>query len=48
MDRILIVDDDRSIRELLSMHLEERGFGVMSAATGAEGFRLAAEASPAE
>jgi two-component system, NtrC family, response regulator AtoC len=46
MDRILIVDDDRSIRELLSMHLEERGFGVMSAATGAEGFRLAAEASP--
>ncbi|TMA08375.1 MAG: sigma-54-dependent Fis family transcriptional regulator, partial [Deltaproteobacteria bacterium] len=45
--RILIVDDDRSIRELLSMHLEERGFGVMSAATGAEGFRLAAEASPA-
>src|SRR5437868_6975672 len=47
MDRILIVDDDRSIRELLSMHLEERGFGAMSAATGAEGFRLAAEASPA-
>src|SRR5438309_2514102 len=47
MDRILIVDDDRSIRELLSMHLEERGFGVMSAATGAEGFRLAGEASPA-
>ena len=30
MDRILIVDDDRSIRELLSMHLEERGFGVVS------------------
>ncbi|HTO96221.1 MAG TPA: sigma-54 dependent transcriptional regulator [Myxococcales bacterium] len=46
MDRILIVDDDRSIRELLSMHLEERGFGVMSAATGAEGFRLAEEAAP--
>ena len=34
MDRILIVDDDRSIRELLSMHLEERGFGVVSAAVG--------------
>ena len=46
MDRILIVDDDRSIRELLSMHLEERGFGVLSAATGAEGFRLAQESSP--
>ena len=47
MDRILIVDDDRSIRELLSMHLEERGFGVVSAATGAEGFRMAAETAPA-
>src|SRR3954471_3524790 len=46
MDRILIVDDDRSIRELLSMHLEERGFGVVSAASGAEGFRMAAESSP--
>ena len=47
MDRILIVDDDRSIRELLSMHLEERGFGVVSAATGAEGFKLASESAPA-
>src|SRR3954471_21444876 len=47
MDHILIVDDDRSIRELLSMHLEERGFGVISAATGAEGFRIAEESSPA-
>jgi two-component system response regulator AtoC len=46
LDRILIVDDDRSIRELLSMHLEERGFGVISAATGAEGFKLAEESSP--
>src|SRR5437868_1842757 len=47
MDRILIVDDDRSIRELLSMHLEERGFGVDSAATGAEGFRMAERSPPA-
>ncbi len=46
MERILIVDDDRSIRELLSMHLEERGYGVVSAATGAEGFKLAEETSP--
>jgi two-component system response regulator AtoC len=46
LERILIVDDDRSIRELLSMHLEERGFGVLSAATGAEGFKLAEESSP--
>jgi len=46
VERILIVDDDRSIRELLSMHLEERGYGVISAATGAEGFKLAEETSP--
>jgi len=46
MERILIVDDDRSIRELLSMHLEERGYGVVSAGTGAEGFKLAEETSP--
>ena len=46
MDRILIVDDDRSIRELLSMHLEERGFSVLSAGTGADAFRLAAENAP--
>src|SRR5205807_1415935 len=31
---------------LLSMHLEERGFGVDSAATGAEGFRMAEESPP--
>ena len=29
------------------MHLEERGFGVLSAATGAEGLRLAEETAPA-
>jgi len=38
MERILIVDDDGSIAELLSMHLEERGYGDVSAGTGAEGF----------
>jgi two-component system, NtrC family, response regulator AtoC len=47
MDSILIVDDDRSIRELLSMHLEERGFAVLSAGNGADGVRLAADTPPA-
>ena len=46
VERILIVDDDHSIRELLSMHLEERGYGVVSASTGADGARLAAESQP--
>src|SRR5947209_20117019 len=46
MERILIVDDDRSIRELLSMHLEERGYSVAVASTGAEGFRRVEETGP--
>ena len=46
MEPILIVDDDRSSRELLTLHLEERGFGVISAASGAEGARLAARSQP--
>ena len=47
MDRILIIDDKASIRELLAMHLEERGYEVLAASTGAEGFRLAAQGDPA-
>jgi two-component system response regulator AtoC len=47
MDRILIIDDEASIRELLAMHLEERGYEVLAASTGAEGFRLAAQGDPA-
>jgi len=46
LDPILIVDDDRSIRELLTMHLEERGYGVLAASSAAEGARLAAKAQP--
>src|ERR1051325_7845118 len=46
LERILIVDDDRSIRELLSMHLEERGYEVAVASTGAEGLRLVEETGP--
>jgi two-component system response regulator AtoC len=47
MDCILIIDDEASIRELLTMHLEERGYEVLAASTGADGFRLAAQGNPA-
>jgi len=47
MDQILIVDDDPSIRELLQMHLEERGYEVSTAGTGADGSRLASSVAPA-
>ncbi len=43
---ILVVDDDRSLRELLQMHLEERGLAVEVAGTGAEGEKLAREKRP--
>ncbi|MBS2024978.1 MAG: sigma-54-dependent Fis family transcriptional regulator [Deltaproteobacteria bacterium] len=46
MARILLVDDDRSIRELLALHLEERGHRVLLASSAAEGVRLAGETSP--
>jgi two-component system response regulator AtoC len=46
VEPILIVDDDRSSLELLTLHLEERGFGVLSAASGADGARLAARSQP--
>ena len=43
---ILIIDDDRSIREILSMHLEERGFNVVAASSAEDGERCAADVSP--
>jgi two-component system response regulator AtoC len=46
LDTVLIIDDDRSIRELLTMHLEERGFRALSASTAAEGELLARESAP--
>ncbi len=39
--RILIVDDERSIRELLEIFLKKEGFDVVVAATGAEGLARA-------
>jgi two-component system response regulator AtoC len=47
VNRVLVIDDDRSLRELLAMHLEERGLDVRTAATAAEGERLARESPPA-
>jgi two-component system response regulator AtoC len=46
VNQILIIDDDQSIREILTLHLEERGFEVISADSAEEGERLAAQSSP--
>lgn len=44
---VLVIDDDPTARELISHYLEENGFHVVSAGTGADGVRLAREFRPA-
>ena len=41
--RILIVDDERSIRELLEIFLKKEGFQVSSASSAEEGLTLVKE-----
>jgi CheY-like chemotaxis protein len=40
MRQILIIDDDKSIRSILSMFLKEFGYDVKTAASGEEGIEL--------
>ena len=40
--RVLVVDDERGIREILRAYLESEGFLVSEAATGADALRRAA------
>ncbi len=46
MGKILIVDDERSIVEILKYNLEKNGLDTLCAYDGAEGLRLAREADP--
>jgi DNA-binding response OmpR family regulator len=43
---VLVVEDERKLRELLRSYLEREGLMVLSAATGAEALALAASAGP--
>jgi GAF domain-containing protein/DNA-binding response OmpR family regulator/anti-sigma regulatory factor (Ser/Thr protein kinase) len=45
--RILVVDDDATVRELVARHLERAGFVVTTAMGGQEALRLARELRPA-
>ena len=40
--RILVVDDDSPVREMLSRVLAGEGYGVLAAANGAEALEIAA------
>lgn len=44
---ILVVDDDQTVRDVVSRYLERAGFSVASADGGREGLRLARELDPA-
>ena len=46
-DVILVIDDSVTFRERMKQALEGENFGVLLAASGGEGLRLAAEARPA-
>ena len=43
---VLLVEDERKLRELVRSYLERSGFAVLSAASGAEALSLARSASP--
>jgi signal transduction histidine kinase/CheY-like chemotaxis protein len=45
-DTILVIDDDPSVRDLMSRFLTKMEFNVVAAANGEEGFRLAKELHP--
>jgi len=44
--KVLVVDDDTAITELLSLLLKSHGFEIVTANTGADGIRLAREENP--
>src|SRR5690348_5320570 len=45
-DRVLVIDDDATARELIADHLKAEGFSVETAAGGVEGLKLAKELRP--
>ena len=44
---VLVVDDDPTVRDLMSRHLQKEGFEVVTAATGIDGLALARDLHPA-
>jgi DNA-binding response OmpR family regulator len=45
--RILIIDDEQDVIDLLTLHLRKAGFALSTAIDGAAGLRMAREESPA-
>ena len=47
MTKILVIDDDKAINELIKINLELQGYEVIQAYNGIEGFALAKQEEPA-
>src|SRR5437868_1014200 len=45
--KILIIDDEEDVIDLLSLHLRKAGYALSTATDGAKGLRMAREESPA-
>ena len=45
-DRVLVIDDDATARELIADHLKAEGFSVVTAAGGVDGLKLAKALRP--
>ena len=45
-EKILVIEDEHDIRELISYNLEKEGYHVMKAATGGSGYESAVKTSP--
>jgi DNA-binding response OmpR family regulator len=46
-DRILVVEDERDVRDMIRIHLKAAGFDVLEAHNGAEGLAIAKQDLPA-
>ncbi len=46
MNRVLVIDDDTSIRESLEMYLQDKGLAVRTADTGNDGFKACLDYNP--
>lgn len=46
MNRVLVIDDDASIRESLEMYLQDKGLAVQTAETGNDGFEICLDYNP--
>jgi signal transduction histidine kinase/DNA-binding response OmpR family regulator len=44
--KVLVIDDEEAVRDLMQRFLSREGFGVVTASSGAEGIRLARELQP--